>query len=137
MGDIGQFQLQQGECSKARATTKKIIKKMNIPMIQGSLRYAFKVSKLQGGEKEKAEGSTFTAAVLPRIHAASEDAAEIIYNNMKVGAVTTDNVAVKRAYESTYTALGITCEDIGGLWFAAEDKYYETMEPCVTADLPG
>jgi len=133
--DIGQFQLQQGECSKARATTKKIIKMMYIPLIQGSMRYAYKVSKLQGGEKEKAEGSVFSAAVLPRIHAASPEAAKTIYNNMKVGAATIDHAAVKEAFESTYLNLGITCEDVGGLYFAAENKYYEGMEPCDTATL--
>jgi len=132
--ETGQLQLQQSKCNEARATAEEIIKLMYIPMIQGSLRYAYKVSELQGGEKEKAEGSVFTAAVLPRIHAASPEAAQIIYDNMKVGAATTDHVAVKKAYESVYTSLGITCEDVGGLWFDAEERYYETMEPCMTAD---
>ena len=53
---------------------------------------------------------------------------------MKVGAATTDHVAVKKAYESVYTSLGITCEDVGGLWFDAEERYYETMEPCMIVD---
>ena len=66
------FQLQSGECSTARATTKEIINKMYIPMIQGALRYAYNVGKLQGGETEKAKGATFAAAVLPRVHAACE-----------------------------------------------------------------
>merc|ERR1712085_144315 len=132
MGDMGQTQLQKKECNSARETTKKIIKMMYIPLIQGAMRYAYKVSVLQGKEVEKAEGSVFTAAVLPRIHAASPEAAKIIYDNMKVGASSTDHVAVKQAFESTYASLGITCEDVGGLYFEAENKYYEGMEPCVT-----
>jgi len=131
----GQYELLQTECNKARTTAKEIIKLMYIPMIQGSLRYAYKVSKLQGGEKEKAEGAVFTAAILPRIHAASPEAAKTIYDNMKVGARSTDHIAVKRAYESVYKNLGITCEDVGGLWFDAEDRYYATMEPCDSSDL--
>ena len=70
--NVGQFHLQQGECDAARATTMEITKKMYIPLIQGALRYAYKVSKEVTGEKQKAEGSVFTAAVLPRIHAACE-----------------------------------------------------------------
>lgn len=70
--DRGQFELLSGECEQARATTNEITKKMYIPLIQGALRYAYKVSKEVTGEKEKAEGSVFTAAVLPRIHAACE-----------------------------------------------------------------
>jgi len=132
--NTGQFQLQQGECNKARTTTQAINKMMYIPMIQGSLRYAYKVSKLQGQEKEKAEGAVFTAAVLPRIHAASAEAAKTIYENMKVGAATTDIDAVKAAYESTYENLGITCEDVGGLWLEAESKYYPGMEPCTNEE---
>merc|ERR1712085_155083 len=134
--DMGQTQLQKKECNSARETTKKIIKMMYIPLIQGAMRYAYKVSVLQGKEVEKAEGSVFTAAVLPRIHAASPEAAKIIYDNMKVGASSTDHVAVKQAFESTYASPGITCEDVGGLYFEAENKYYEGMEPCVTGAAP-
>ena len=67
---------------------------------------------------------------------AAPEAAKIIYDNMKVGASSTDHVAVKQAFESTYASLGITCEDVGGLYFEAENKYYEGMEPCVTGAAP-
>lgn len=66
---------------------------------------------------------------------AAPEAAKTIYDNMKVGARSTDHIAVKRAYESVYKNLGITCEDVGGLWFDAEDRYYATMEPCDSSDL--
>ena len=73
---VGQFQLQTGNCPAARLTTDKIISKMYIPIIQGTLRYAFAVAELLGGEKEQAEGAAFAAAVLPRIHAACESHAD-------------------------------------------------------------
>ena len=109
-----------------------ITAKMYVPMIQGTLRYAYKVDKLQGGEKEAAEGAVFAAAVLPRIHAANQNAAKTIYDNMRVDAPSTDFRAVKAAFESVYPQLGITCADVGGLWNEAEKKYYPGMEPCVT-----
>merc|ERR1711957_842000 len=36
------------------------------------------------------------------------------------------------AFESTYSALGLSCDDVGGLWDTA--GYFEGMEPCV--DVP-
>jgi len=123
--------LKSGECAAARETVKKMIPHMFIPMIQGALRYAYKVDKLQGGEVENAEGAIFAAAVLPKVFAVSPSAAEIIYDNLKVSSnPSTDIVAVKNAFESVYAGLGLTCEDIGGLWFDGQEDYYEGMAPC-------
>jgi len=128
---IGNHQLQSGECSSARQTVKQMIPKMFVPMIQGALRYAYKVDKLQGGEVENAEGAIFAAAVLPKVYAVSPSAAEIIYDNMKVSSnPSTDFVAVKNAFQSVYAGLGITCADVGGLWFDGQSAYYEGMAPC-------
>lgn len=40
--------------------------------------------------------------------------------------------AVKEAFESVYSCISITCEDIGGL-LESEGKYYEGAEPCTAA----
>ena len=79
-------------------------------MTRGSLRYAYKVDKLQGGEKEKAEGAAFAAAVLPRVHAANSEAATKIYSNssLRVGTSSTNAREVKAALESIYPQLGLT-----------------------------
>ena len=127
---LGNEQILSGNCPAAKDTTAKIMEKLYIPMIQGTLRYAYKVEKLQGGEKEKAEGAAFAAAVLPRIHAASPGAANTIYNSMRVGASKTDFKAVKSAFESVYADMGISCADVGGLWNEATKGYYSGMEPC-------
>merc|ERR1712070_1144416 len=130
---LGNYQLQSGNCPAARQTTKLITELMYIPLIQGTMRYAYKVDKLSGMEKEAAEGAVFAAAVLPRIHAASESAAATIYDNMKVGATSTSYSDVKNAFESVYPDLGISCKDIGGLWNSALNDYYEGMAPCKDA----
>eukprot|EP00571_Detonula_confervacea_P007250 CAMPEP_0172330940 /NCGR_PEP_ID=MMETSP1058-20130122/61665_1 /TAXON_ID=83371 /ORGANISM="Detonula confervacea, Strain CCMP 353" /LENGTH=539 /DNA_ID=CAMNT_0013048177 /DNA_START=105 /DNA_END=1724 /DNA_ORIENTATION=- len=127
---LGKEQVMSGNCPGARNTVKKITSKMYIPMIQGAMRYAYKVEMLQGGETEKAEGATFAAAVLPRVNAESSSAASTIYNNLSVGAGSTDFKQVKAAFESVYPALGITCADVGGLWNEGEKAYYPGMEPC-------
>jgi hypothetical protein len=129
---LGNYQLQSGNCPAARETVKLITDKMYVPMIQGTLRYAYKVDKLSGGEKEAAEGAVFAASVLPRIYAASPQAAQTIYDNMKVDASSTDSAAVKKAFESVYPDLGINCADIGGLWNEATSDYYAGYGPCKT-----
>lgn len=70
---------------------------------------------LQGGEKEKAEGAIFAASVLPRIFAENESDAETIYENMRVGAISTSFSEVKEAFERNYKSLNIKCSDVGGL----------------------
>jgi len=132
---VGNFQLLSGNCPAARTTTKEITKKMYVPMIQGAMRYAYKVGKMFGGEKEQAEGAAFAAAVLPRVHAADPGAANIIYQNLKVGATSTDFMSVKNAFQSVYQKMGVSCTDIGGLWSDADNNYYAGMEPCDDATL--
>jgi len=131
--ETGKDQLLTGQCGAARSTLKSITKHMYIPLIQGSLRYAYIVEKSFGGEKEKAEGAVFTAAVLPRIHAADPSAAQIIFDNMRVGATSTSFAAVKKAYESVYSKLGIRCSKIGGL-VNSNGEYKEGADRCTDDD---
>ena len=130
----GKFQLQTKNCDEARKTTKEITKLLYIPFIQGALRYAYKMDKLgDTTEKSAAEGATFAAAVLPRIAAAADAAADTIYENLRVGAGTTNFADVKEAFEFVYKDLGIKCSDIGGLWNEALGKFYEGAEPCANS----
>jgi len=130
MLNLGKQQMAGGQCDAARLTTTSVTDMMYIPLIQGALRYAYKLGELGDGEKAAAEGAVFAAAVLPKVHAFDEDAAKTIYDNQKVGATSTDFRAVKAAFESVYEKMGISCDDIGGLWNDATNSYYEGMEPC-------
>lgn len=125
----GRDQLLGGKCGAAKPTLRAIVELMYIPLIQGVLRYAYKVDKLSGGEKEKAEGAVFTAAVLPRIHNASPTVAATIYDNMMVDAPSTSFADVKSGFESVYSELKITCAQVGGL-ISADGSFYEGAEPC-------
>merc|ERR1719265_1058679 len=80
----GKVALQQGKCSDVPSLKKHIVELMSVSLVQGALRYAYKVAKLQGGSKEKAEGAAFSAAILPRVHACDEGAAKIISDNMNI-----------------------------------------------------
>jgi len=136
----GKVALQQGKCADVPAIKKKIVSIMSVPLVQGSLRYAYKVAELQGGSKEFAEGAAFSAAILPRIHACDAAKAKIIADNMNMEIAEADRMksgvaAVKEAFEACYTSMGITCGHVGGL-ILQDAEYYDGMAPCNDADLP-
>merc|ERR1719217_1239387 len=97
---------------------------MTVPLVQGTLRYAYKLAtSSSAGLKEHGEGAVFAAGVLPQVHACNPAAAATIYNNLKinnegVSGVPIDFNAVKAAFEGCYSHMGITCDDVGGLYDA-------------------
>merc|ERR1719353_1375558 len=132
----GRDLLLEGKCSEVRPVVDDIVKIMTVPLVQGTLRYAWKTGQIGGVDnkasdqsaKNSAEGSTFAAAVLPLVHACDADKAKIVSDHMKFGAAVYDKTtgnsasgtkpntaAVKAALESTYTCLGITCAHVGSL----------------------
>merc|ERR1719428_444528 len=136
----GKIALQQGKCADVAPIKKLIVELMSIPLVQGSLRYAYKVAELQGGSKEFAEGAAFSAAILPRVHACDASAAKVIADNMNMEIAEADRMksgvaAVKEAFEACYTSMGITCGHVGGL-ILQDAEYYDGMAPCNDADLP-
>jgi len=126
---LGQNALLTYNCDAVRPIVDKIADLMSVPMIQGTLRYAYKVDVQGGVEKEKAEGAVFMAAVVPRVHACNKEDAAIIYENMKIGAASTDHKKVKEAFERQYECMGVNGALVGGLYNGATDAYYEGAEP--------
>merc|ERR1712176_1682226 len=57
--NIGQAKLAKGECASARAEADRIQKLMLVPLIQGTLRYAWKTDNEAYSEKAEAEGVVF------------------------------------------------------------------------------
>jgi len=128
---LGQRMLGQARCTEAREYKEKIETMMTVPLIQGTLRYAYITSTdKNAGEKAEAEGATFASAVLPIVHACDEDAAANIYKNMKTGQSNGANFAiVKNSFEQVYKCMGIRGEDVGGLWNEATGSYFQGAEP--------
>jgi len=90
---------------------------MNVPNIQGALRYAYKMT-IGGADKEAAEGWAFARAVLPFIDECDSDAAELISRNQDYFAASPMADGAKevfKAYQSVFTCMGIDCDDIGEL----------------------
>ena len=148
----GRDTLIAGSCSAVRPILDDIIRLMTVPLVQGTLRYAYKAGQTGGvankaGDqtaKNHAEGATFAQALLPLVHHCDAAAAKVVSDNMKfdgqtfavgggITGTTPDTAAVKAALESTYSCLGITCAHVGGLLKNDNDLaggYYTGMGVC-------
>ena len=121
------------KCTEAEPIIDNIITQMSIPLIQGTLKYAYSSDPASGSYcasdagktamsasddcvKAWAEGWAFAAGILPRINECSAAAATTIKTNLDITAtepVKDGYAAVLAAMESTYTCLGITAADVG------------------------
>lgn len=131
----GQFNLLSGNCNAARENAFRISQLMYVPLVQGALRYAYKVDRQGGQEKEKAEGASFAAAVLPVLHDCSPEAAQIVYDNMGVGATSTSYMDVRSAFEENYQCMGISCDEVGGLYSQSLSDYELDGQACVDPEV--
>lgn len=101
-----------------RAITDRIIAQGFVPIIQGTLKYAYSVSLGGASEAAIAEAAVFAAGVIGRVHACDAEAATTIWDNTKFGpdrstAGATDFTAVHAAFESVYECMGIDSMDVG------------------------
>lgn len=128
---LGSRMLANAKCDKAREYKVKIETMMTVPLIQGTLRYAYITNtNKNAGEKAEAEGATFAASLLPIVNSCDEDAAETIYENMKtLQGNSADFMAVKQAFESVYDCMGVRGEDVGGLWDEVLGDYFNGAKP--------
>jgi hypothetical protein len=122
------------DCAGAEPVVQKIIQLMTVPLVQGTLKYAFKADPANANGdcaadagknamtatdscvKSWAEGWAFAAAVLPQIDQCSPSAAKTVEDALDIaatGPVAGGFAGVKTAIESTYGCLGITCEHVG------------------------
>lgn len=128
------------QCNQLESTKEAIVTKMAIPLIQATFRYLY-LADLQETEKERAELWAFAAAVLPYINYFDADTAAMVRANSEITnqvTVPSGYAEVKQAIESQYSAMGITCADVGGLVSVTSSTgYFAGMEPCSDASTTG
>jgi len=128
---LGKHELRMGNCAAVRPIIERVTAQMSIPLIQGTLKYAWSMgNEASPSAKAKAEAATFAAAIVPRVAFCSQTDADLIWANVKHGAATTDFAAVKTAFENNYACLNITCAEVGGFYLTADSRYYEGADPC-------
>merc|ERR1719331_1420926 len=97
-----------GEGALVRPVVNKIVSLMTVPLVQGTLRYAYKIGEVpaERDQKNAAEGATFAAAVLPMVAYCNPASAKIVTDNVKFGLYDAgtypDYTAVRDALEATY-----------------------------------
>jgi len=134
--DIGLGKLLEQQCAETRVEVERIVELMTVPLVQATLRSAYHLSlPPTPSETLRGQAAAYAATVLPLVHNCSAADAEIIYENLKYGRVSssssdTDFQAVKAAFERNYPCLGISCEDVGGLWNERSGSYYPGAEAC-------
>ena len=122
-------------CTALRGHKERIANLMKVPLVQSTLLYAYNREFDISTEETEAAGATFTAALLPYLHQCSPNDAQKIYENMAVGSGTVNFGQVKRLLQKHYGCLGVTCEQVGGLWTV--DGYIPGAAPCSGKDSGG
>lgn len=132
----GQEDILTANCAAIVPVKDKIVETMSIPLIQGSLRYAYYCDKSAiCSAKAAGEAAIFAASILPYVHKCSATHAATIAEAMNPSSFTcSSSVAcqstktsfndVKAAFEACYESMGILCSDVGGLWDDSTKKYY-------------
>ena len=149
--NIGQSQLQVGNCDDAQTTMENIQSLMLVPLIQGMLRYAWKgdaaAADVNGYDdksaetiaKEQGEGYIFTMGVIGIVDQCDSSVSALLESNLGLTADTfmaDGYVAVTQGIQSVYECLGITCTDVGGLLLSGStDEFYVGLGPCADADV--
>ena len=130
----GQQHLVEGRCDLADTAKKQILQLMQVPLIQGAIRYAHMVEgemKLGDIEKHDAEAAGYALAVLPLVHACSPEDAQIIYNNLKPKSPTSVKFEeVKSAFERNYNCMNVKCSHVGGIYDDKTGEWKVGAEPC-------
>jgi hypothetical protein len=132
-----------GSCGGAVPIKDDIMKLMTVPLVQGTLRYSnYCDNGKECTAKAIGEFTAFAFSVLPQVHACDAAAATLIATAANPASYTctssdvcsgssNDFAAIKVAFESCYSDMGITCAQVGGLYDADNLAYLAGKEPCV------
>jgi len=142
---VGQNAIRTGDIVGAKGIIKLIQSAQLVSYIQGVARYAYKISaeedpSLAENNKEYAEGMAFSTGMLPQLYKCDRSAAEIVDKKFQLVKGNTFKGTIEEflvVLRKNYQCLGITCEDVGGLWDKKEgstdpQEYYPGAEPCTT-----
>jgi hypothetical protein len=146
MTRAGWVNVKNGDCDDAEAKIPLMLNQMTVPLVQGTLRYAWKSDPKGNDESFSSEGkalaelNAFGMAIVARVNTCNPADAAIIAKNIAYPDMLDENkpeeivpdgfAAVKAAFERNYECLGITCSDVGGLLVGETGEFVEGMEPC-------
>jgi len=120
----GKKVLEKGECHEAIAIKDEMVQVMTIPLVQGTMKYAYysnTAADIGSDDKTLAEAHAFSRAILPLVNKCRRTDAETIAAGIDITKNTATGQSfgnfpdIKAALENNYECLGITCADVGAL----------------------
>mmetsp|Transcript_21764 Transcript_21764/g.37049 ORF Transcript_21764/g.37049 Transcript_21764/m.37049 type:complete len:586 (-) Transcript_21764:238-1995(-) len=123
--------IENQQCGSVELAEEEIEIFMIIPLVQGTLKYAY-LRSVEDSEINESAGAIFAASILPLVHACDQNDAATISRNLGLGSTSsTDFTAVKTALENNYECLRLTCKSVGGYFDSNINDYYASAFPCV------
>jgi hypothetical protein len=111
--EVASQSIKSNDCDGGKNATLSLWKANTIPLVQNLLKYTRITADGGGNAVQIAERVAAAMNVLPLISSCSPSDADVIYENVKVGASTTSYDAVAAAVANNYQCLGISAENIG------------------------
>ena len=117
----GRGETMGGNCDALTKTTREIEALLQVPLIQGTLRYAVANEKLMFFDKSKdlAEGYIFSHAILPYVAEVDGQSAQVIKRNMDFQFDTEPVIDGTRkvfsAFATAIPKMGVDCEEVGSV----------------------
>jgi hypothetical protein len=128
-----QLGISNGKCIEAMENRKRIINLMKVPLLQGTIHYAYINEKQKDSTgKQQAIGSAFAASILPFLHHCNSEDANTVWKVM----VSTEHDtsvnfrSVKEALERNFNCMEVTCEELGGIFDSGTRSYFPDTHPC-------
>jgi hypothetical protein len=111
------------ECGKARDHMDLVKAQMTVPLVQGTIRYAYYNSKSTTSLKKMAEGAVFWASIAPQVAKCNAAGAgrisAALWRPMITKSAYADGDAtlqdIMNTLQGCYPSMGITCADVGKL----------------------
>lgn len=119
-----------GLCNNVENIKQEIVNLMKVPLVQGTLRAAWNRRVVATNAVDEAQGATFAASLLPYVYNCQKSHALLLHNSLRIGSNATADTftTVRDALEEIYDCLGVTCDQVGGIW---NGESFETgAEPC-------
>lgn len=88
-----------------------------------------------GGDKEASELWAFSAAILPLIASCDTDVGAVVRANTDITSSDAPMIAngyldLKAQIEGQYTCMGITCDQVGGLYDSENGEFFSGFDTC-------
>jgi len=106
----GKGMLATAACTEVESVIKDIVAQMNVPLLQGVLRYA--QNSKRSGVKGRAEGYAFAMAIVPQLHQCHNSIGEGVKTAMGIDESSVDIDNVRGWIIEGLKCLGLTCADI-------------------------